>query len=98
LDLFLNHFHKGLFILDEPESALSPKNQITFLALIEKLVSSGKAQFIISTHSPFLMSIPNAQVLLIEKNIKEVSYKETEHFQLTKLFLDNPNRFHKNFK
>jgi predicted ATPase len=84
--------------LDEPEAALSPAKQIAFLALIEEL-RLNNAQFIISTHSPFLMSIPGAQVLLMNnEGIKEVSYKDTEHYQLTKLFLDSPERFHQQLK
>lgn len=95
--LFSNHFKKWIFILDEPESALSPTKQIAFLALLEKLIQNG-SQFIIATHSPIVMSIPNAQVMSVgEKWIKEVWYKDTEHYQITKLFLECPERFYKEF-
>ena len=93
--LFSAQFHKGIFLLDEPETALSPKRQIEFLALIRNLASSGKAQFIIATHSPIIMSIPEAQVLQMgEAGVKEMPYRDTEHFQAAKLFLDCPERFH----
>ena len=91
------HSKKWIFILDEPESALSPTKQIAFLALIEKLIKNG-SQFIIATHSPIVMSIPHAQVMSVDKEwVKEVCYKDTEHYQITKLFFECPERFYKEF-
>lgn len=82
----------GLYILDEPEAALSPSRQLTLLATIHQLVEEG-SQFIIATHSPILLTCPNAQIYqLTESDIQEVDYEQTEHFQLTKMFLDNPKR------
>ena len=96
--LFKNHFKKWIFILDEPESALSPMKQIAFLVLIKQLINNG-AQFIIATHSPIVMGIPNAQVISVSDQwIREVWYKDTEHYQITKLFLECPDRFYKEFK
>ena len=85
-------FGNGLYILDEPEAALSPKKLLTLMAEIDSLLKKD-SQFIIATHSPILMAFPDAQVLEFSQNgIKEIDYKETEHFKITKSFLDNPER------
>lgn len=82
----------GIYILDEPEAALSPMRQMELLCHIHRLVGGG-SQFIISTHSPILMAYPDAEVLqLTRERIQSVSYEETEHFQLTKQFLNAPER------
>lgn len=82
----------GLYILDEPEAALSPMKLLTLLAEI-KYLADHNSQFIISTHSPILMAYPNAQIYEIKPDgIFSVNYKETEHYQVTKSFLDNPER------
>lgn len=82
----------GLYLLDEPEAALSPVRQLTLLSLINELVADG-SQFIIATHSPILMAYPNAQILLFSENgITPTAYKQTEHYQITKQFLDDPQR------
>ncbi|MBR4882304.1 MAG: AAA family ATPase [Bacteroidales bacterium] len=81
---------KGLYVLDEPEAALSPSRQLAMLALVKRLVDDG-SQFIISTHSPILMAYPGAQVFeLTENGMQSVHYSETSHFKLTKYFLNNP--------
>ena len=97
LSLFENRFTKrGIYILDEPEAALSPQKILVFIAIIKELADSGNVQFIISTHSPMLMAIPNSQFIYITDNhLEEKSYRETEHFLITKSFLDNPERFFK---
>ena len=96
LALFKNRFKKGIYILDEPEAALSPKRQLSFLALIHDLEKSGNAQFIIATHSPILLSYPEAVLYSFDqKRITKVNYEETEHYQITKDFLMNPDRFYK---
>lgn len=85
-------FGNGLYILDEPEAALSPARQLTMLGLIKSLVDDN-SQFIIATHSPILMAYPNAEILRFsEYGICPVGYKQTEHYQITKQFLDNPER------
>ncbi len=85
-------FGNGLYILDEPEAALSPMRLLTLMAEINELVKKN-SQFIIATHSPILMTLPNAQILEFSENgIKSVRYQETEHFQITKTFLDNPEK------
>lgn len=83
---------KGLYILDEPEAALSPMRLMTLMSEMNRLVKND-SQFIIATHSPILMTFPEAQILeFSDKGIKEVEYKDTEHFNITKSFLENPER------
>jgi predicted ATPase len=77
----------GLYILDEPEAALSPSRQMTFLARLHQLVRLG-SQFIIATHSPIIMGYPDARLLeLSADGIRETAYEETEHFRITRDFL-----------
>lgn len=83
---------RGLYILDEPEAALSPQRQLTVLSRLHELIDDG-AQFIIATHSPILMAYPDALIFQCGKNgIHEVAYQDTEHFQVTRDFLLNPER------
>ena len=93
LAMFQNLPTKGIYILDEPEAALSPQRQLSFLAIINQLEKSGNAQFIIATHSPILLSYPNAIVLNIDNNLEKINYQETEHFKITKEFLNNPESY-----
>lgn len=88
-----NRFYgNGLYILDEPEAALSPMRLMRLMYCIKELVNKN-SQFIISTHSPILMAYPGAEVLEItEESIKSVNYKDTEHFIVTKRFMDAPER------
>lgn len=82
----------GLYILDEPEAALSPMKLLTLMAEIDRLVKDN-SQFIIATHSPILMAFPNALIYEItEGGIKKTNYKDTEHYQITRSFLENPER------
>lgn len=82
----------GLYILDEPEAALSPMRLMRLMYCIKELVNKN-SQFIISTHSPILMTYPGAEVLEItEDGIKSVDYKDTEHFLVTKRFMDAPDK------
>lgn len=83
---------QGLYILDEPEAALSPMRQLELLCYMDELVKKD-SQFILSTHSPLLMAYPGAQVLqLSQEGIEAVDYRDTEHYQLTKSFLNAPER------
>ena len=93
LALVLNRFDgNGLYILDEPEAALSPQRLMSLLVAIDELVKSN-SQFIIATHSPILMAYPNAEILQFsEDGIDKVSYRETEHYKITKQFIDTPER------
>ena len=82
----------GLYLFDEPEAALSPMRQLTLLAEIDRLVKSG-SQLIIATHSPILMAYPGACIYeLSEQGIDKVAYRDTEHYRMTKQFLDDPER------
>ena len=82
----------GLYILDEPEAALSPMRLMRLMVCMQELVKKN-SQFIISTHSPILMTFPNAEVLEItEEGINSVNYKDTEHFIVTKRFMDAPEK------
>ena len=93
LALVQNRFGgEGLYLLDEPEAALSPSRILTLMVEINQLVQEN-SQFIISTHSPILMAFPNARIYLIDgSGIRPVNYRDTEHFSLTKQFLDDPER------
>ncbi len=95
ITLFQNRFkQKGIYLLDEPEAALSPQRQLAFLRTIWELEHTGKAQFIIATHSPILLSYPNSCILSFdEKALMPKEYQDTEHFQLTRDFLNNPKAF-----
>lgn len=85
-------FGKGFYVLDEPEAALSPMKLLTLIAEINELVKND-TQFVIATHSPILMAFPNAQILeLSEAGINTVKFKDTEHYKITKEFLNNPDR------
>jgi predicted ATPase len=93
LSLFTHKFDNGIFLLDEPEAALSPQRQLTFLSIINELEKLGVAQFIIATHSPILLSYPGAQILNFDDNINPIEYQDTEHYKLTKNFLNNPEAY-----
>lgn len=84
---------KGIYIFDEPEAALSPARLLELMCHIDRLVKND-SQFIIATHSPILMAFPNAEIYeLSEFGIRNVGYHETEHFMITKSFLNNPQKF-----
>lgn len=93
LSVVLNRFGgNGLYILDEPEAALSPMKLLSLLAAMHELVKKN-SQFIISTHSPILMSYPGAEIYeLSESGIASVPYKETEHYRFSRHFLENPEK------
>lgn len=93
LALVQNRFGgSGLYLLDEPEAALSPMRLLTLIAEIDRLVKAD-SQFIIATHSPMLMAFPGAEVLEFSQDgIRSVGYRDTEHYQVTKSFLENPEK------
>jgi len=94
LKLFQERFHgEGLYLLDEPEAPLSPSRQLSFLALLHRMVAQN-AQFIIATHSPILMAYPGAAILTFDGGaIRPVAYDELEHVTLTRDFLNHPEAF-----
>lgn len=82
----------GLFILDEPEAAISPMRMLRLMSDIHDLARRG-AQFIISTHSPILITLPESDIIQFsDTGLEHVNYRETEHYQVTKDFLANPER------
>lgn len=90
LKLVKNRFSDhGLYILDEPEAALSPERQMSLLCLIDDLVKQG-SQFIIATHSPILISYRDGEILDLNHNLETKDYKDTNIFQTYKMYLDNP--------
>ena len=83
---------EGLYLLDEPEAALSPMRQMELLCHIDALVKRD-SQFLISTHSPILMAYPGAEIWeLSSEGLRRVDYRETEHYQITRRFLEDPER------
>ncbi|MBV9282595.1 MAG: AAA family ATPase [Chloroflexi bacterium] len=83
----------GFYILDEPESALSPQRQLAFLVLLHELASQG-AQFLIATHSPIILAYPDAQIFSFTRGvIEEVTYRETEAYQIASGFLKDPELY-----
>lgn len=93
MSLFLNYSEKNtLFVLDEPEAALSPARQLGLLVRMRELAGRG-CQFIISTHSPILLGYPEARIYQVEEaGVSAVAYEETEHYTLTKYFLNHTGR------
>jgi predicted ATPase len=85
---------QGLYFLDEPEAALSPRSQIEFLQLLQQYTFQKEAQFIIATHSPLLMACPEAQIFCFRQTgIEEIAYEETMHYRLYKSFLADRTPF-----
>lgn len=94
LTLMVERFtNNGLYLLDEPEAALSPTSQLAALARIHDLVRQG-SQFLIATHSPILMAYPGATIYACtDSGISRVAYQDTEHFRITRDFLHAPEQF-----
>ncbi len=92
LSVIRNRFSgNGLYILDEPEAALSPSRQMSMLVIMHELIKKN-SQFIIATHSPIIMSYPDSIIYELRDGIKEVMYKDTEHYKITRNFLDKPEK------
>ncbi len=91
--LFRNRFRDhGLYLMDEPEAALSPRRQMEFLALLHDYCKRG-CQFVIATHSPIIMAYPDAVIYVFGGDgIRPVPYEETEHYLVTRGFLSSPQR------
>ena len=85
---------QGIFVFDEPESALSPSRQIEFLKLMQRMEISGHCQIIMATHSPMLMAYPNAQLLRLTKyGLEPVNVRDTDHYKVMREFCDDPKGF-----
>ena len=94
LAMLLHRISSGLFLLDEPESALSPQRQLTLLARMDALVSAGATQFIVATHSPILLTFPGATIISFdEQRLSVVRLDETAHYQITKTLLNAPEKY-----
>ncbi len=89
--LFSNRFSgKGVYLLDEPEAALSPNRQLAFLCILNDLVNKG-SQFVIATHSPIILAFPKSWIYVLGGNeITRTAYEDTEHYRITRGFLNNP--------
>jgi predicted ATPase len=95
---FLNLFTRrlssrrpALYLLDEPEAALSPARQLALLRVLHDHEESGRSQFIIATHSPILLGYPGATLLSFDGgSIEPISYEDTSHFIITRHFLNSP--------
>jgi predicted ATPase len=96
LAVILNRMRAGLFIMDEPESALSPQRQLSLLARMHELVEAGATQFIVATHSPILLTFPGAEILSVDvAPPAPVALEDTSHFQITRGILAAPERYWK---
>ncbi len=102
-EAFLNFFQqrlvpKGLYLMDEPEAALSPQRQLTLLAMMFDLIADG-AQFIIATHSPLLLAFPGARIYSFDESpVAQVVWSDTDHVRLTRDFLADPERYLRNLR
>jgi len=85
---------KGLYLMDEPETALSPRSQLELLKLLREMSVLGHAQFIIATHSPILLACPGAIIYSFDHSpVRTLRYEDTEHYQVYKSFMENPGKY-----
>ena len=92
LNLINHRFGNGLYILDEPEAALSPSRQMSLLSIMHRLAKQ-QSQLIIATHSPIILAYPDSCIYSFsEKGIAPIQYQETEHFRVTRDFLNRTER------
>jgi len=85
---------KGLYLLDEPETALSPKSQLELLKLLREMGALGHAQFIIATHSPILLACPGSVIYSFDHApVKTIPYEDTEYYLIYKTFMENPHQY-----
>ena len=93
--LYQHHFSNGVFFLDEPETALSFTRQLALVSTMNHLVENHDAQFVLATHSPVLMSIPDAQLIYLDDTgTHQRAFADTELFKTARLFYEAPERFH----
>lgn len=85
---------KGLYFMDEPETALSPESLIDLLNLLINISKKGHAQFIIATHSPFLLACPDARIYSFDDHtVSPIAYKETNYYRLYRNFMNHPEKY-----
>lgn len=96
LDVFKNRIHEGLFLIDEPEAALSPQRQLSLLYLLKDRVDRRKVQFLIATHSPILLTFPGAVIINFDDGaLHPIPLEQTKHYQITRGILEHPERYWK---
>ena len=84
----------GLYIMDEPEAALSPQRQLSLLAAFERMVRQDRSQLLVATHSPILLAYPKAKIYLLDdEGVRQVEYEQTEHYLVTRDFLLDRDRY-----
>ncbi len=85
---------KGLYLADEPETALSPRSQIALLQTLAEATEAGRAQFIIATHSPILLACPGATIYSFDDSpVRPIDYEETDHYKLYRSFMEDRARY-----
>jgi predicted ATPase len=96
LEVFSAWLNPGMILMDEPEAALSPQRQLALLSQMAKLARRGNVQFIVATHSPIILTFPNAVILSFDgDDIAPTRLEDTSHFHITKGILDSPQRYWK---
>lgn len=96
LNVLQNRVRGGVYLLDEPESALSPQRQLALLSLMDELVRAGKTQLVIATHSPILLTFPGARIVCFDDSaLPSITFEETSHYQITRGMLEAPERYWK---
>ena len=94
--MFQERIGEGLYLFDEPESALSPQRQLTLLAHMATLAAGGRSQFVVATHSPILLTFPGAEILSFDGDtVHPVRLEDTTHYQITRGVLESPERYWK---
>jgi predicted ATPase len=94
LTVLTERISEGLFLLDEPEAALSPQRQLALLARMWELVAAGRTQFIVATHAPVLMTFPGATIVSFDgPELRQIALEETTHHQITTGVLAAPERY-----
>lgn len=95
MSYFRNRYRiKGLYLLDEPETALSPRSQLELLRLLREMGTAGHAQFVVATHSPILLACTGARIYTFDRTpVQPVRYEQTEHYRLYRDFLADPEAY-----
>jgi predicted ATPase len=84
----------GIYIFDEPEASLSPQRQLSLLYIMKELCKNPETQFIIATHSPIILAFPNSTIYSCDgSSLKHIDYQNTSHYEITKNFLENPEKY-----
>jgi predicted ATPase len=90
---------KGFYLMDEPETSLSPRSQLALLQVIQSMSRAGHAQFIIATHSPILLSCPGSVIFCFDTTpVRTIAYEETDHYRIYKDFMTNREKYSENME